>query len=135
MNLDHDVFIKKSESMALNTKVEEFLQQHGQTEPTQIPFGYSALTEKHKSQWNGGRETLRRMMTASVDQAHSEKKSRSPNAKPQAEAREKGEHKFEGTPCKSCGQKIRYTSTAKCVTCNKKYGQLSKKRQHKGAAA
>lgn len=135
MNLDHDVFIKKTESIALNTKVEELLKERGQEEPTQIPFGYSALREKHKKQVNSGRDTLRQLMTSSVEQSRSRRKVFAPNAQPQAEARAKGELHFEGTPCKACGQKIRYTSNAKCISCSRKHWQLAKKNQFEGAAA
>lgn len=50
MNFDHEIFIKKSQSIELANQVEEFLHSKALTEPTQIPFGHSELSKK--SDWN-----------------------------------------------------------------------------------
>lgn len=69
-NLDYEIFRKKAESVALNTKVDEFLMAEGISEPVQIPFGYSARNSNLKeSVWNNAQQAMRDLMTGSVSQS------------------------------------------------------------------
>lgn len=39
-----------------------------------------------------------------------------------------GQQKFEGTPCKSCGGVLRYTSNGNCTECSAKHASAYNKR-------
>lgn len=76
MNLDHDIFSKKAESLLLATKVEEFLKANNLSECPQVPFGKSSYSNNYES-WNGGMQnaqtTMRNIMTSSVNKSRSQK--------------------------------------------------------------
>lgn len=39
---------------------------------------------------------------------------------PRIEAAKKGEKRYQGKPCKSCGDTVRYTTNSACVSCTLK---------------
>ena len=45
-NLDHDIFPKKAQSLALEAEVAKFLKAQGKEEPEQISFGRSLYVEE-----------------------------------------------------------------------------------------
>lgn len=66
-NLDHDVFINQGKSIALANQVTDFLIAQGKSEPVQIPFGYSALSNQSKSTiWTSPQQSMRKTMSSSV---------------------------------------------------------------------
>lgn len=73
MNLDHDIFSKKSESLMLATKVEEFLKAQGKSEPTQIPFGYSERANRRAEYGHDAQATMREIMFNSVQETKQNK--------------------------------------------------------------
>ena len=77
-NLDHDVFINQGKSIALANQVTDFLIAQGKLEPTQIPFGQSALANTRKAEGYNAQTTMREIMFNSV---HESKKSK-PTVKP-----------------------------------------------------
>lgn len=38
---------------------------------------------------------------------------------PRLQAAEKGQTHYEGTPCRTCGTSLKYTTTGNCVACSK----------------
>lgn len=123
MNLDHDVFAKKLQSIELANQVEEFLQSKALTEPTQIPFGYSGINLK--PDWN--RSPILK------NQEQPKAKPHAPNNAPREKAKFLGFLKFEGTACATCKGTERYTCNAKCVACTSQYNRLKDKREFKGS--
>lgn len=74
-NIDHDVFIKKSQSLKLANQVEEFLQSKALTETTQIPFGQSSFRQGVSNDWNQSplkkataQDAMRQIMTNSIQE-------------------------------------------------------------------
>lgn len=127
VNLDHDIFRKRSESRRLDIQVRWFLRKQKKQCPDQVPFGYSELAKRKES----NRDTLRNIMTSSVSQTQ-RKKREAPNEEPRRLAREKGELRFTGTACQVCASTTRYTSNLKCVNCTLSATRLAKKREQKG---
>lgn len=65
-NLDHDVFIKQGKSLALANQVNDFLIAQDKSEPVQIPFGQSGISQKVENGYKTGQQNMRDMMTQSI---------------------------------------------------------------------
>ena len=82
-NLDHDVFIKKGKSIALAQQVDDFLKAQGKSEPVQIPFGYSELSQKRKTEGFNAQSTMREIMFNSVQESKKNKPAEQPAPSPE----------------------------------------------------
>ena len=150
-NLDHDIFPKRAQSLALEAEVAKFLKAQGKEEPEQISFGRSLYLEECQAKGiQPFKFTLRDVMTASVEQAHAErtvKESKSKGRKPKVEpvfipdtssdesrvlfnrnarkeAFEAGLKKFQGR-CKHHGEQVfsirKDGNDHLCIMCQRKY--------------
>lgn len=160
-NIDHDIFPKKIQSLALEAEVAKFLKAQGKKEPEQVPFGRSLYVEEcQKKGIQPFKFTLRDVMTASVEQAHAtrrEKESK-PKIKKQkvepvfipdtssdesrilfnrnarAQAFAAGLKKFQGR-CKNHGQQefsIRKDGNDHlCIMCQRKYSTAQNAKRRK----
>lgn len=68
-NLDHDIFMKKGKSIDLDQQVNAFLKAQGKSEPDQIPFGYSELSHKRKTEGYNAQSTMREIMFSSIHES------------------------------------------------------------------
>ena len=84
-NLDHDVFMKQGESITLAQQVNDFLKAQGKSEPDQIPFGYSELSHKRKTEGYNAQSTMREIMFSSVQESKKSKPASRPTSAPSPE--------------------------------------------------
>lgn len=157
INLDHEIFRKKSESRKLDIRVRWFLRKHQLTQPIQIPIGQSGYREYCEEKGiDPYAFSLRTLMTQSVEKAHSSKSSKSvtiktsdqepepvytPDLSPNRirlnrEARSKawanGDKKFNGKCLKHGDQLFNIRKEGKdhmCCVCNHQIGKTYRQKQ------
>ncbi|MFK7238648.1 hypothetical protein ABBZ27_00270 [Acinetobacter baumannii] len=84
-NLDHDIFSKKAQSLALEAEVAKFLKAQGKEEPEQIPFGHSELAHKRETEGYNAQSTMREIMFSSVQESKKNKSAVKPAQAPSPE--------------------------------------------------
>ena len=119
---------KKSLRDELETELERFLAKGGMVE--QLPQGFSG---EYNKGWNNSKpkaqKTMREVMASAVSEAHARRSN--PNVAARNEALNKGEKRYHGAVCKTCGGTLRYTSNNCCFGCNKtsSIAQTKKRRE------
>ena len=119
---------KKSLRDQLDSQLEAFLSNGGAIE--QLPQGFSG--ELHKG-WNNSKpkaqKTMREIMASAVSEAHAKRSN--PNVAARVEALNRGDKRYHGAVCKTCGGTLRYTSNNCCFGCNKtsSIAQTKKRRE------